>query len=158
MKRLHLYALIALGYMSLNVTECAALIGEGLQFDELIPREAYNPKTVETLNGSVTEVLAVPKMIGMGNAIVVKLATPKGDVYIVLGPDWFLQNQNFEIKAGDNLGVKGSKITFDDHSVIIASDVSLQKKALKLRDPQTGKPQWIEWRKGEEIFYKNYRW
>lgn len=144
--------------LTLVNTSFALVGGAGLEFEELIPRDSYNPETIESLNGRVTEVVNVPKMTGMGNAVVLRFGGPNDSLYVILGPDWFLKNQKFEIKEHDLVSVRGSKIAYKDKTVVIASEISHNGKTLYLRNEKTGNPEWSEWRKGEEIFYKNYKW
>lgn len=139
---------------------CAGLAGGyGLEFEELIPREAYNSQTVETVNGTVKEILKNPKSSGIGNTIIllVSLST-NGDIYAILAPDWFMENQKYPVKVGDALTITGSKIDYEGKKVILAAEVTRGDQVFKLRDKTTGKAAWSEWRRDEEIFYKNYSW
>jgi hypothetical protein len=132
--------------------------GAGLEFEELIPRDDYDPNTIESVKAKVSEVLNVAKMTGMGNAVIIRFAGPRESLYVILAPDWFLKNQEFEVKENDLISIRGSKVSYQDKQVIIASEVSREGKTLHLRNEKTGNPEWSEWRKGEEIFYKNYNW
>lgn len=134
--------------------------GAGFEFEELIPRDEFNPKSLGTVKGKVQEVLSIPKTNGIGNTIVAVFNSKKKDekVYVVLGPDWFLKNQNFKLEKDMNLTIRGSKINSPEYTVIIATEINYQDKTIKLRDKKTGDSEWHEWRKGEELFYKNYNW
>lgn len=136
----------------------AAVGGSGLEFEDLIPRDEYDPNTIHTISGPVQEVQLIPKLTGMGSSVVVRFGSEEDAIYALLGPDWFLRNQDFYIEVEDRLKVTGSSITFQEKRVIIASEVEHQGKTLYLRNEKTGTPEWSEWRKGEQIFYKNYDW
>lgn len=133
--------------------------GHGLQFEELIPSNAYNSETVETVKGTVKEIIKVSKFSGIGNTVVLLFTlSTTGDIYVVLAPDWFMENQDYRVKEGDYLTITGSKIDYEGKTVILAAQVERGDQIFKLRNPTSGKAEWIEWRKGEEIFYKNYSW
>ncbi len=132
--------------------------GAGLEFEEIIPRSDYDPASLGTLKGKVEDVIVIPKMTGMGSAVVAVFKTSQGEIYTILGPDWYLKNQSIDVENGQFLTVKGSRIEFRDKVIVIASEVQYNGKDIILRDHQTGKPVWSEWRKGEELFYKNYTW
>lgn len=132
--------------------------GAGLEFEELIPRDDYDPSTVVSLKGRVQEVITMPKMTGMGNTTIVRFGSESDPTYIILAPDWYLKNQQIQINENDLLTVKGSKVSYKDKIVFIAAEVKFDGKTVYLRNEKTGNPEWSEWRKGEEIFYKNYKW
>lgn len=134
--------------------------GAGFEFEELIPRDEFNPKNLGTVKGKVQDILTVPKTNGIGNTIVAVFNSKKKDekVYVVLGPDWYLKNQNFELEKGMYLIIRGSKIDSPENLVIIATEITYKDKTIMLRNKKTGTPEWKEWRRGEELFYKNYNW
>ncbi|MEC7839638.1 MAG: hypothetical protein VX777_06330 [Chlamydiota bacterium] len=132
--------------------------GSGLQFEEIIPADSYDPNNLGTVRGSVQEIFKIPKMTGMGDAVVAVFNSSKGKIYAILAPDWYLKNQNIDIKERQYLIVEGSRVDFKDKIVVIASSIQYDDTKVKLRDRITGNPEWSEWRKGEEIFYKNYTW
>jgi len=132
--------------------------GYGLQFEEIIPTDSYDPNNLGTVRGSVQEIIKIPKMVGMGEATVAVFDSSKGKIYAILAPDWYLKNQNIDVKEHQYLIVEGSRVDFKDKIVVIASSIQYDDSKVKLRDRITGKPVWSEWRKGEEIFYKNYKW
>lgn len=133
--------------------------GYGLEFEEAIPSDAYNLKTVETVSGTVKEILQFSKASGMGNTVVLLFSLSKtGEIYVVLAPDWFMENQKYRVKEGDYLTITGSLIDYKKKKVMLAAEVERGDQVFKLRDKTTGNADWYEWRKNEEIFYKNYSW
>lgn len=122
----------------------------------------YNPQTVQTITGEVVSVDKFAPMMGMSHGrmgapggamgmrggamgmpsgihLMVKTATETVSVH--LGPSWFLEKQEVQIKPGDQVKVTGSRITFDGKPAIIASEVSKGGRVLKLRDAN-GAPVW----------------
>jgi len=99
----------------------------------------YNPQTVTTVSGTVAklEELNMGPSGGMGMAFrELRLKTDKGDLLIHLGPIWYLDQQKFAVKVGDKLEVTGSQVTLNNQAAIIAKDVMMNGKIMKLRDDQ----------------------
>lgn len=106
----------------------------------------FDPKTVTTVEGSVTKVERVEhKMMGM---FAVEATVKAADVtYTVhLGPAWFIENQELQLAAGDAVTLTGSKITLQGRPTIIATELQRGDDTLKLRD-KDGTPVWVGWRR-----------
>ena len=104
----------------------------------------YNPQTVTTVTGMVEklEELSMGPGGGMGMKFrELVLKTDKGNLMIHLGPTWYLDQQKFAVKVGDKIEVTGSQVTLNNQPAIIARDVTMQGRVLKLRDDQ-GIPAW----------------
>ena len=69
------------------------------------------------------------------------LKTEAGDITVNLGPPWFPRKQDFTVKQGDTLEVTGSKVTRDDQTWLLATQVKNGEQTLKVRD-ENGKPLW----------------
>lgn len=109
-------------------------------------RPMYNPSTVETIRGEVISVEKVAHGKGIASGIHLTLKTDKETILVHLGPSWYIENQDTEIKTKDQIEVKGSRITYDGKQIIIAAEVTLGSQILKLRD-ESGFPVWSGWRK-----------
>lgn len=98
-------------------------------------------------SGKVVQVLTESLEDGMhpGMAIVVDTKT-QGRVHVHLGPVWYLERQNFEIKPGDEVGIKGMCDKKNEKLDVIASELTHGDYVLHLRDSQ-GRPNWEAWRK-----------
>ena len=70
------------------------------------------------------------------------LKTEAGDITVNLGPPWFPLKQDFTVKQGDTLEVTGSKVTRDDQTWLLATQIK-NGQTLKVRD-ENGKPLWHE--------------
>jgi hypothetical protein len=103
----------------------------------------FNPSTVETLTGQVTNVQHGPmRQGGKGNFVRFTLQTDKGPLQVFLGPASYVDAQALKLAAGDNVQVKGSLVTGPKgKSAITAMEVTKGDQVLKLRDDQ-GKPLW----------------
>ncbi len=73
--------------------------------------------------------------------------TNRGQVHVRLGPVWYLERQEFELKPGDEVQVKGMcEKERDGRLQVVAFQVTQKDYVLNLRDDQ-GRPNWEAWRK-----------
>jgi hypothetical protein len=107
----------------------------------------YDPKTVETIKGSVVRVDRVAPMKGMAAGLHVTIKTDAETISVHLGPTWYLENQDVKIQPGDLVEVKGSRVTVAGKPALIAAEVKKGDETLRLRD-ETGVPVWTGWRRG----------
>jgi hypothetical protein len=107
----------------------------------------YDSKTVETVTGEVVNVDRITPMRGMSGGVHLVVKTDKGDVSVHLGPQWYLENQDVKIEPKDKVEIKGSRVTMQGQSVLIAAEVKKGDEVLKLRD-DAGIPLWAGWRRG----------
>lgn len=71
----------------------------------------------------------------------------RGQVHVHLGPVWYLERQNFELKPGDEVTVKGMcEQEKGGKREVIAYELSKGDYVLSLRDSQS-RPNWEAWRK-----------
>ena len=98
-------------------------------------------------SGKVAQVLTESLEDGMhpGMAIVVDTKT-QGRVHVHLGPVWYLERQEFEIKPGDEVGIKGMCDKKNEKMDVIAYELTHGDYVLHLRDSQ-GRPNWEAWHK-----------
>ena len=106
----------------------------------------YDPKTVQTVTGEVVSVETFTPASGMSSGVHLQVKTATETNSVHLGPSWYLDNQDVQIKAKDNIEVTGSRITFEGKPAIIAAEVKKGDEVLKLRD-QNGVPFWAGWRR-----------
>jgi hypothetical protein len=102
----------------------------------------YNPQTVQTITGKVTAVDSLaPRKGGAYGWRRVTLETDQGEMPVILGPAWYLEQQRLTLASGDTLEVIGSRITLEERPCLIAAEVKKGDKTLKLRD-NAGLPAW----------------
>lgn len=101
----------------------------------------YDPTTVETLNGEVLSVTKTTSRRGQGYGVHLLVKTDRETVEVHLGPEWYLDRQNFSVEVGDRVEIKGSRITDAGMPTLIASQVTKGDDLLTLRD-ENGLPMW----------------
>jgi len=97
--------------------------------------------------GKVVQVQSVMIETGMypGMAVLVDTKT-KGELLVHLGPVWYLERQEFDLKPGDEVGIKGMCDKLNGKTVLVAYELTKGNHVLSLRDAQ-GRPNWEAWRK-----------
>jgi hypothetical protein len=101
----------------------------------------YDPRTEETLHGTVK---AVTEHAGRGYAgagVHVTLRLDSGTVEVHLGPASFLRESGLEIAQGDAIEVVGSRVKADHGDYVIAREVRRGDRVVTLRDA-AGVPVW----------------
>lgn len=98
-------------------------------------------------SGKVVQVLTETLEDNMhpGMALVVD-TKDQGRVHVHLGPVWYLERQDFTIKPGDEVGIKGMCDKKNEKMDVIATELTHGDYVLHLRDSQ-GRPNWEAWRK-----------
>lgn len=104
----------------------------------------YDFNTVETIEGTVAEVIYRSGKIAGMQGVEIKVKTSSTTIPVHLGPRWYIEQQE-PVKESDRITVTGSRITFEGESVLVASKVQRGEMALQLRDQQ-GFPVWRGWR------------
>jgi hypothetical protein len=97
-------------------------------------------------SGKVVQVLTETLDDGMypGMALILDTKT-RGQVHVHLAPIWYLERQEFELKPGDEVQVKGM-CEQQDGMKVVAYELTKGDHVLFLRDAQ-GRPNWEAWRK-----------
>jgi hypothetical protein len=98
----------------------------------------YDPQTVETVSGEVTQ---VQQMQGRAGGVHLQLKTDKETLMVMLGPSTYLEQQKLKIAVGDKLEIKGSRRQHPKMAMLIAAELKKGDQVVKLRDDQ-GKPLW----------------
>jgi uncharacterized membrane protein YedE/YeeE len=106
----------------------------------------YDPKTVETVRGTVVSVDEMTPRSGMGPGVHLRLKTDAETVSVHVGPSWYVEHQDARIEPNDEVEVKGSRVSFDGKPAILAAEIRKGTETLLLRDAN-GVPLWAGWRR-----------
>jgi hypothetical protein len=106
----------------------------------------WNPQTVQDFEGTITAMgPALPPQPGQkvkpAGALMIDLDTPQGTQQVVLGPGWYLDQQEPKLKLGDQVKVRGSVVTEEGRRYVLAQRVTKDGQTLSLRD-DSGFPVW----------------
>lgn len=115
------------------------------QFPAAGPKAArhYDPQKVETLAGTVVAVNRMhARRPGQPDRVVMDLNTGQGTVKVFLGPADYLDSQALKLAPGDQVQVKGIRVTRPKITIFVAGEVTKGGQVLKLRDEATGRPLW----------------
>ncbi len=83
----------------------------------------------------------------MEPGLAMDVQTPdKGLVHVHLGPLWFLERQEADLKPGDEVTIQGFCYKLAGQERLLAGEVTHKDHTLRLRDTQ-GNPYWEAWRK-----------
>lgn len=104
---------------------------------------AYDPKTVETLSGTIIKIETFTTQRRAERGIYLRLRTENENIPVQLGPPWFLKKQQTTIKKGDKITVTGSRVTMRDEPVILAAEIRKGDEVIKLRE-KNGFPMWVK--------------
>ncbi len=115
--------------------------GMGTQYQRI-----YNTATVETISGIVESVDRIIPMKGMSYGVHIMVKTEKETISVHLGPGWYIERLDTKIEKGDEIEIKGSRVTIMDKPAIIAAEVKKGDSVLILRDG-AGIPVWAGWRR-----------
>lgn len=105
----------------------------------------FDAKNTETVSGTVEKAEVLTPARGMAQGVHLLLKTGKETISVHLGPQWFIDNQETSIKAGDKVQVTGVRTKVDGQPAVIAYEVVKGDSVLTLRDAD-GRPVWAGWR------------
>ncbi|WP_440999332.1 DNA-binding protein [Fodinibius sp. SL11] len=106
----------------------------------------FDPKKMIEVKGEVLEVSNSKEVKDEKHGVHLILDTKEEQIPVHLGPLWYISRQPHHFKSGDKIKVKGSRVTFKDSEIIVASEIREEKMQMILRD-EKGNPVWQSWRK-----------
>jgi hypothetical protein len=100
--------------------------------------QGYDRNTVVTITGRVAALPAADS-----DPVTIGLAVASDRFIVVLGPRWYLQNDDLGWKVGDTVTVRGSRAQGKDgHSYLITQWISLPDGGQLSVRSDTGRPLW----------------
>jgi hypothetical protein len=101
----------------------------------------YFSGTEVTLQGSVVELKKLVPQAHMMRGTQLIIKTDKGQKSIHLGPHWFIQQQDLNLKVGEQITVIGKSVGQGADEIIFASEIKTKQQTWSLRDRE-GIPHW----------------
>ncbi len=105
-------------------------------------RQFYNPDSIVTITGTIAEVDSVESPRGNMYMMQMTVQDTSGKSTVMVGPNSYLAEQGISFSKGDTVQVTGSKVHFNDNEMIIAGQIVVAGKTIKLRD-ESGRPVWF---------------
>lgn len=99
-----------------------------------------NEKAIK-VSGEIIEISKFTPQKGASYGMELTLKTGDGERIVHLGPGWYMEKQEMQLKVGDKVEVEGAEVDFNDRQVIMAAEIERGEQKLKLRDGD-GMPVW----------------
>lgn len=101
---------------------------------------AFDPSTVTTIQGRIAAIERVDRG-HRHQGVHLAVTTGSETLPVLLGPDFYVDAQPVKLAAGDEIEVKGSRLTLRGRAAILAQEVRRGGEVLALRDAN-GVPLW----------------
>lgn len=102
----------------------------------------FKKDSMVTIDGTISNVGAFRPADNAALGLRLKVKDKDGKTHIVYaGPRQWAMQQDVDWETGKNVKVKGSKTQVDGKQVIMASEITIEGKTLRIRDDE-GKPLW----------------
>ncbi len=99
------------------------------------------------ISGCIARIRVETFSLDMEPGLAVEVQTPdRGLVHVHLGPLWFLDRQEADLKPGDEVTIQGFCYNLAGQERLLAAEVTHKDHSLRLRDPQ-GIPYWDAWQR-----------
>lgn len=99
------------------------------------------------ISGRISNIRVESFAQDMEPGLALEVQTPdRGLVHVHLGPLWFLERQETDLKPGEEVTIQAFCYTLEGKERLLAAEVIHKDHKLVLRDPQ-GVPYWEAWRK-----------
>ena len=99
------------------------------------------------ISGRITRLRAETFSQDMEPGLGMDVQTPdRGLVHVHLGPLWFLDRQETDLKPGEEVTIQAFCYKLEGQERVLAGEIKHKDHTLVLRDPQ-GRPYWDAWRK-----------
>jgi sporulation protein YlmC with PRC-barrel domain len=102
----------------------------------------YDPAGEQTISGQVVRIETSAPMPGMAPGVQMLVQADDGkSTRVQVGPVWYLERQDLDIKENIHVQVTGARAEMDGQPVLMAREVQFDGQILTLRDAQ-GMPMW----------------
>ncbi|MCC5833037.1 MAG: hypothetical protein JJU12_08365 [Chlamydiales bacterium] len=104
----------------------------------------FNPETVGTFEGVITSVQTYGFVTKPTRHTQILVRAQRTEIVVDLGPDWFIEQQDFNLYPGATVKVVGSLVMLNGTHYVIASSITIDNTTHKLRE-KNGLPVWRRW-------------
>ncbi|OIP68920.1 MAG: hypothetical protein AUK43_14530 [Oscillatoriales cyanobacterium CG2_30_40_61] len=102
----------------------------------------YDPSRVETVQGTITEIQTINRWNRTSQRAHLLMKTNTETLELHLGPQWYLEQQNFQIQPNDSVEVTGMRIDRGGQPILMVGEIKKENQTLQLRD-ENGYPRWM---------------
>lgn len=121
--------------------------GQGFRMNPYRVSQEVHACVPGKISGRITRLRVETFSQDMEPGLAVEVQTSdKGLVHVHLGPLWFLERQEADLKPGDDVTIQGFCYKLEGKERLLAAEVAHKDHKLVLRDPQ-GVPYWEAGRK-----------
>jgi hypothetical protein len=126
-----------------------ALTQVGLGQEKAPGPSSVDAKTMETIQGIVVDAPVLKRGVLPQMEYLTLKTTDRGKLDVMLGPSWYLAQQDWKISALDRLEITGIRIKYKNRPILMAQNVKKGKKVMEFRDT-SGRPLWsVPWKKAQ---------
>jgi len=116
--------------------------GQGFRLLPYRCPQEVNACVAGKISGRIMRLRVVTFSLDMDPGLALDVQTPdRGLVHVHLGPLWFLERQDPDLKPGDEVTIQGFCYKLAGQERLLAGEVVYQDHTLRLRDAQ-GNPYW----------------
>ncbi len=104
----------------------------------------FDPSRIKRIDGKITDVEYSPPLPGMSVGAELTVESRGRKWTVQMGPLWYLSRQDLAFKKGQEVQVTGSEIVLDKEPLLVATEIQIGKRRLKLRE-KDGAVVWQSW-------------
>ena len=111
------------------------------------PNASTNAQSaVISIEGEIASVEKTASTNSANAGVHLRLKTNTGVLRVLLGPSWYLENQEMRLHVKDTIEITGLQVMWQAQPALIAARVKKGDDILVLRD-DNGFPRWAGWQK-----------
>jgi hypothetical protein len=107
---------------------------------------SYDKYNIQTYVGKVSKIDTISPSREMSYGVFMVIKDNNNEYTVHLGPAWYIMYQDIGFGVGNEVEVKGCRVTFEGKEFVMASEINYKDKVLLLRDKE-GLPNWCAFRK-----------
>jgi hypothetical protein len=126
---------------------CKGGRGQGFRVSPYQVSQEVHACVTGKISGRITRLRVETFSPDMEPGLALEVQTPdRGLVHVHLGPLWFVERQEADLKPGDEVTIQGFCYKIAGQERLLAGEVTHKDHSLRLRDSQ-GTPYWEAWQR-----------
>ena len=106
----------------------------------------FNINSQQDFRGVITGIDTVTPMPDMSYGIMMVVKSGFDEFAVHLGPAWYMLFQDFSLNPGEEIDIRGVRVSHAGKVFIMAIEIKSKDRILRLRD-NDGIPFWCAWRR-----------